>query len=195
MTDAGAPRARRPRADAERNRARLLEAAKTAFAEKGRTASLDEIARAAGVGIGTLYRRFPTRDALVEAVYRNESDQLFAAAARLARTRPPVEALRAWLLLFVDHLAVKRGMSEALGSIAGGATELKETAGAKLKDGVALLVERAVASGGVRLDMEPLDLLRALAAPASSQAARRLVDILIAGMRAPQPEGLAEARS
>jgi len=119
MTDAGAPPARRPRADAERNRARPL-SAKTVFAERGRAASLDEIARAAGVGIGTLYRRFPTRDALVEAVYRNESDQLFAAAARLARTRPPVEALRAWLLLFVDHLAVKRGMSEALGSIAGG---------------------------------------------------------------------------
>jgi len=181
MADAE-PTRRRPRADAERNRARLLEAAKTAFAEKGSAASLDEVARAAGVGIGTLYRRFPTRDALVEAVYRNESDQLYAAAARLAETRPPVEALREWLLLFLDYYAVKRGMAEALGSIAGGTSELRAASGAKLKDGATLLVDRAVAAGSIRLDIEPMDLLRALAAPASGDAARRLVDILIAGM-------------
>ncbi|RBP09125.1 TetR family transcriptional regulator [Roseiarcus fermentans] len=180
--------ARRPRADAERNRARLLEAAKAAFADKGAAASLDEIARAAGVGIGTLYRRFPTRDALVEAVFRKESDQLFAAAARLAATRPPVAALREWLLLFLDYLAVKRGMAEALSAIAAGAPDLKAASGAKLNDGVTLLVERAVASGCIRLDIEPMDLLRALAAPASTEAARRLVDILVAGMRTGRPE-------
>jgi AcrR family transcriptional regulator len=85
---------RKPRADAERNRVRLLETAKSAFAEKGSAASLDEIARIAGVGAGTLYRHFPTRDALVAAVYRNETEQLVAAAARLAEMHPPVMALR-----------------------------------------------------------------------------------------------------
>src|SRR4029077_8649104 len=93
---------RKPRADAERNRVRLLETAKAAFAEKGSGASLDEIARIAGVGAGTLYRHFPTRDALVTAVYRNETEQLVVAATRLAETHPPVMALREWLLLFVD---------------------------------------------------------------------------------------------
>ena len=83
MADEGEPAAgRRPRADAERNRLRLLDAAKAAFAEKGSAASLDEIARAAGVGIGTLYRHFPTRDALIEAVYRNETEQLVGGAPR-----------------------------------------------------------------------------------------------------------------
>src|ERR1700710_2006963 len=115
---------RKPRADAERNRARLLETAKAAFAEKGSGASLDEIARIAGVGAGTLYRHFPTRDALVAAVYRNETEQLVAAADRLAETHPPVAALREWLLLFVDYMATKHGMSEVLNSIVGGASDL-----------------------------------------------------------------------
>src|ERR1700734_4023728 len=100
---------RKPRADAERNRVRLLETAKAAFAEKGSGASLDEIARTAGVGAGTLYRHFPTRDALIEAVYRNENEQIVAAADRLAKTHPPVMALRDWLLLFVDYIATKHG--------------------------------------------------------------------------------------
>jgi AcrR family transcriptional regulator len=85
---------RKPRADAERNRVRLLETAKAAFAEKGSGASLDEIARTAGVGAGTLYRHFPNRDALVAAVYRNETEQLVVAASGLAETHPPVMALR-----------------------------------------------------------------------------------------------------
>jgi AcrR family transcriptional regulator len=183
---------RRPRADAERNRARLLEAAKTVFTEKGSAASLEEIARAAGVGIGTLYRHFPTRDALIEAVYVSESEQLFAVSAQLAKTRAPVAALREWLLIFVDYMAIKRGMLEALNSIAGGAPELKATSGARLQQAVQTLVDRAVASGDIRLDMEPLDLLRALAgvantSPESKEAARRLVDILIAGVQSRAP--------
>ena len=115
---------RKPRADAERNRARLLETAKAAFAEKGSAASLDEIARIAGVGAGTLYRHFPTRDALVEAVYRNETEQLVAAADRLAKTHPPLAALREWLSLFVDYIATKHGMSEVLNSIVVGTSDL-----------------------------------------------------------------------
>ena len=179
---------RRPRADGERNRSRLLEAAKAAFAEKGSAASLDEIARAAGVGIGTLYRHFPTRDALIEAVYRKESEQLLAEAARLGETEAPVSALREWLLLFVDYMGAKRGMSEALNSIVGGGSQIKAASGARLKQAIATLVEKAVAKGDIRLEMEPLDLLYALAGVAnttaeSKKAARRLVDILIAGMR------------
>lgn len=188
--DGDPPAARKPRADAQRNRLRLLETAKAAFSEKGSGASLDEIARAAGVGIGTLYRHFPTRDALIAAVYRNETDQLYAAAERLAQTHPPVEALREGMLLFVDYMGTKQGMSEALNSIVGGTSELYETSGVQAKQIIKMLVDRAVASGEIRLDMEPLDLFRALAGVANisagpnwKQAARSLVDVLIAGIR------------
>jgi AcrR family transcriptional regulator len=181
---------RKPRADAERNRVRLLKTAKAVFAEKGSAASLDEIARIAGLGAGTLYRHFPTRDALVAAVYRNETDQLVAAADRLAKTHPPLTALREWLLLFVDYIATKHGMSEVLNSIVGGASELYSASTAQVKSAIAKLVDRAVASGDIRLDLDSLDLLRALAGVANislgrdgEQAAKRLVDILIAGVR------------
>jgi AcrR family transcriptional regulator len=184
------PSARRPRADAQRNRGRLLETAKAAFAEKGPGASLDEIARTAGVGAGTLYRHFPTRDALIEAVYRNENEQLVAAADRLAETHSPTGALREWLLLFVDYMATKQGMYEALNSLAGGTSDLYSASTARLKQAIARLIDRAVASGDVRLDIDPLDLLRALAGVASvsagpdgKQAAKRMVDILVAGVR------------
>ncbi|QEH34953.1 HTH-type transcriptional regulator AcrR [Aquisphaera giovannonii] len=180
---------RKPRADAQRNRAHLLDVAKSAFAEKGSAASLDEIARRAGVGIGTLYRHFPTRDALIEAVYRNEVEQLGEAASRLAAECPPVEALRAWLLLFVEYLGTKRGMSEALDSLVGGASELRAASGEMVKRSVAMLAGRA--SGELRLDFDPLDLLRALAGVANMgsgpdwrRSAGRLVDVLIAGLRA-----------
>ena len=191
MVDEGkAATARKPRADAQRNRIRLLETAKAAFAEKGPGASLDEIARTAGVGAGTLYRHFPTRDALIEAVYRNETEQLVAAATRLAETHSPTGALREWLLLFVDHMATKHGMSEALNSIVGGPSELYSVSAEQMKRAIAKLIDRAVASGDIRLDLDPLDLLRALAGvanissgPDGKQAAKRMVDILIAGVR------------
>jgi AcrR family transcriptional regulator len=181
---------RKPRADAERNRVRLLETAKAAFAKKGSGASLDEIARTAGVGAGTLYRHFPTRDALVAAVYRNETEQLIAAADRLAKTHSPLTALREWLLLFVDYVATKHGMYEVLNSIVGGTSDLYSTSTAQVKQAIAKLVDRAVASGDIRLDLDSLDLLRALAGvanigqgPDGERAAKRLVDILIAGVR------------
>jgi AcrR family transcriptional regulator len=181
---------RKPRADAERNRVRLLETAKAAFAEKGSAASLDEIARIAGVGAGTLYRHFPTRDALVAAVYRNETEQLVAAADRLAETHPPVTALREWLLLFVDYIATKHGMYEVLNSIVGGTSDLYSASTAQVKQAIAKLVDRAVASGDIRLDLDSLDLLRALAGvaniglgPDGERAAKHMVDILIAGVR------------
>ena len=185
---------RKPRADAQRNRALLLKTAKAAFAEKGAAASLDEIARTAGVGAGTLYRHFPTRDALIEAVYRNETAQLVAAADRLAETHSPLGALREWLLLFVDHMATKHGMSEALNSIVGGTSDLYSATTAQVKQAIARLIDRAVASGDIRLDFDPLDLLRALdgvanisSGPDGKQAARRMVDILIAGVGTQAP--------
>ena len=181
---------RRPRADAQRNRLRLLETARAVFTDKGADASLDAIARAAGVGIGTLYRHFPTRDALVEEVYRNATQQLANAATTLAEAYPPVEALRQWMLLFVDHLATKRVMAEALNALVGGTSELYAASGTQMKAAIALLVDRAVASGDIQLSVEPLDLLRALAGVANvgsgphwEESAKRLVDILIAGVR------------
>ena len=191
MADADEPAAvRKPRADAQRNRVRLLETAKAAFAEKGSAASLDEIARIAGVGAGTLYRHFPTRDALVAAVYRNETERLVAAADRLAQTHPPVMALREWLLLFVDYIATKHGMHEVLNSIVGGTSDLYSASTAQVKQAIAKLVECAVVSGDIRLELDPLDLLRALAGvaniglgPDGERAAKSMVDILIAGVR------------
>ena len=184
--------ARPLRADAQRNRARLIEVAKAMFSEGGAETSLEAIARAAGVGIGTLYRHFPTRDALIEAVYLTEMQNLAEAAPRFAEALPPVEALRAWLRLFVDHIATKQVMAPVLASMVGGPSGLCTDSGAQVKAAIGLLVDRAVASGDIRLDIDPLDLLRALAGvagissvPGWEESAKRLVDILIAGVRIP----------
>src|ERR1700733_7020504 len=99
---------RRPRADAQRNRERILDIAKEAFTRSGANISLDDVAKQAGVGPGTLYRHFPTREALLEAVYRTEVEKLAAAEGEFAETMPPIEALRAWMLLFVDYIAAKQ---------------------------------------------------------------------------------------
>jgi AcrR family transcriptional regulator len=180
---------RKGRVDAERNRQRLLEAAKAVFAEKAASASLEEIARVAGVGIGTLYRHFPTRDALIEAVYRHEVEQLALAAARLSAKHLPIAALREWLLVFVDYLDAKYGMAAVLNLLVSGTSALYADSGAQMKQAIAKLTDAAVTSGDIRMDMEPLDLLRALAGvmnrepgPDSKRAARRLVDILVAGI-------------
>jgi AcrR family transcriptional regulator len=185
-------RPRKPRADAERNRERLLEVAKAAFAEVGADVSLDEIARRAGLGIGTLYRRFPTRDAIVEAVYRREVEQLADAAARLIARLPPGEALREWMRLFVDYVAAKKVIAPALNLIVGGASELYASTRTRITEAMSLLVERARASGDIRADADPADLLRALAgfthfntAPGWEASARRLIDILMDGLRSP----------
>jgi AcrR family transcriptional regulator len=186
-----APRAvRKPRADARRNRDGLLEAAKAAFAEVGAEASLDEIARRAGVGIGTLYRHFPTRDAIVEAVYRREVQQLADAAPRLIESMAPAEALRAWMRLFIDYIAAKRVIAPALKSLVGGGSALYADSRSRINEAIALLVERAQASGDIRPNADPTDLLRALigfayvnSAPDWEASARRLIDLLIDGLR------------
>ncbi len=181
---------RKPRCDAQLNRERLLEVAKAAFTRSGANASLDEIAKEAGVGAGTLYRHFPTRDALIEAVYRTEVEKLAAAERRFAAAMSPVEALRAWMLLFVDYIAAKHLIAPALNAYVGGAPKLFEGSRAQIKGAIDSLVTRAIESGDIRKDIEPFDLLRALigvsnvaTSPDWQQSARRLVDILIAGSR------------
>src|SRR5208282_5540861 len=127
------PARRKPRTDAQRNRERILEVAKEAFTRSGASTSLDDIAKQAGVGAGTLYRNFPTRDALLEAVYRSEVEKLAAAERKFTEKMPPVEALRAWMLLFVDYIAAKQIIAPALNTIVGGPSELFEATGAQIK--------------------------------------------------------------
>jgi AcrR family transcriptional regulator len=182
--------ARKPRLDAQRNRERILEVAKEAFTRFGASASLDDIATQAGVGPGTLYRHFPTRDALIEAVYHTEVEKLAGAERRFAEAMPPIEALRAWMLLFVDHIAAKQIIAPALNSLVGGPSKLYEGSRSQIQGAIDALVKRAIKSGDVRRDLEPFDLLRALIGVAHvasgldwQQSAKRLVDILIAGSR------------
>src|SRR5262252_8748605 len=156
------PATRRPRTDALMNRERILEAAKEAFTRFGAEASLDDIAKRAGVGPGTLYRHFPTRDALIETVYRSEVEKLAAAERTFAETMPPIEALRAWMLLFVDHIAAKQIIAPALHTIVGGPSKLYEGSRAQVLGAINALVKRAMESGDVRPDLDPFDLLRAL---------------------------------
>jgi AcrR family transcriptional regulator len=181
---------RKPRADAQRNRERILEVAKQEFTRSGVNASLEEIARLSGVGPGTLYRHFPTRDTLIEAVYRTEVEKLAAAAPRFGETLPPVDALRAWMLLFIDHIAAKQIIAPALNTLAGGPSKLYEGSRGQIREAIDTLVERAIVSGDIRKDLDPFDLIRALIGLAQvssgsdwKQSARRLVEILIAGSR------------
>jgi AcrR family transcriptional regulator len=181
---------RRPRADAQRNRESILEAAKQAFTRFGADASLDDIAKQSGVGAGTLYRHFPTRDALIEAVYRSEVEKLAMAERRYSETMPPMEALRAWMLLFVDHIAAKQIIAPALNAVVGGPSKLYESSRSQIQAAIDALVQRAIMSGDIRADLDPFDLLRALigvahvaSGPDWLQSARRLVDILITGSR------------
>jgi len=190
VTDEKKPR-RRPRSDGQRNRENLLKVAKAAFTAGEVDIPLDEVARRAGVGIGTLYRHFPNRDALIEAVYRAELDSLADAAPILAAQHPPVEALRAWMRLFVDYIAAKLVIAPALNGLAGGTGALYAQSGTVLQDAIEKLMAAAVASGDISADIEPVDLLRALAGvsnyaagPGWETSAKRLVDILIAGSRA-----------
>ena len=188
---------RKPRADAQRNRERILEVAKEAFTRSGANASLDDIARQSGVGAGTLYRHFPTRDALLEAVYRTEVEKLAAAEKKFAESMPPIEALRAWMMLFVDYIATKKIIAPALNAMVGGPSKVIEASYAQTQAAIRALVKRAIESGEMRRDIDAVDLLKALvgvafmsASPDWQQSARRLVDILIAGSRpiAPQAE-------
>ncbi len=181
---------RKPRADAQRNRERILEVAKKEFTRSGANASLEEIAKKAGVGPGTLYRHFPTREELLVAVYRSEMEKLAAAERTFADTLPPVEALRAWLLLFVDAVETKQIIVPVLNTLVGDPKKVFETSHAQIHEALRALVKRAIKSGDIRKDLDPIDLLRALVGVANvatgpdwRYSARRLVDILVTGSR------------
>ena len=181
---------RKPRADALRNRDRLLAAAKAVFSAGGPDASLEAVARRADVGIGTLYRHFPTREALYEAVYRHEVEQLGELADELKGEASPVEALRLWLRSNVEFVATKKGMSAALALAAQANSELMAFSYDRLTKAVGALLDRAVAAGEIRGDVGPEDLLRALIGmcylhdqPGWQASVVRLLDVFVDGLR------------
>jgi AcrR family transcriptional regulator len=181
---------RKPRADAVRNRERVLEAAKAVFSAGGADASLEAVARAAGVGIGTLYRHFPTREALFEAVYRREVQQLADLAEQLKQEASPVDALRQWMRSNVEFVATKKGMTAALALAAYKNSELYSFSFDKLTRAVGGLLHRAVAAGEIRNDISPEDLIRALVGmcymhdqPGWQTSVLRLLDVFIDGLR------------
>jgi AcrR family transcriptional regulator len=182
--------ARRPRADAVRNRERVLQAAKAVFSAGGSEASLEAVAGQAGVGIGTLYRHFPTREALFEAVYRREVQQLSELAEQLKSEAAPVDALRRWLRSNVEFVATKKGMLAALALTVDGSSELYAHTFDRLTKAVGALLDRAIAAGEIRADISPEDLLRALVGmcymhdqPGWQNSVLRLVDVFVDGLR------------
>ncbi|WP_028158919.1 TetR/AcrR family transcriptional regulator [Bradyrhizobium japonicum] len=192
---------RKPRADAVRNRERVLEAAKVVFNAGGREASLEAVAKRAGVGIGTLYRHFPTREDLFEAVYRREVEQLSELAEQLKNAKDPVDALRRWLRSNVEFVATKKGMSAALALTFQSSSELAAFSMDRLTRAIGSLLDRAVAAGQMRGDVSPEDLLRALVGmcymhdqPGWQSSVLRMLDVFVDGLRV-QPAGKAKARA
>jgi AcrR family transcriptional regulator len=153
---------RAQRCDAMRNRERLVQVASETFAAKGVEASLEEIARTAGVGIGTLYRHFPSRDALVEAVYRHNVEQLCAGAEELRAELPPGAALAEWMQRFVSYVASKRGLATYLKSVVTADSDLFTSSFARVEQTITKLVDDAAAAGDIRGGVDGMDLLRAL---------------------------------
>ena len=181
---------RKPRADAIRNRERVLEAAKAVFSAGGAEASLEAVAREAGVGIGTLYRHFPTREALFEAVYRREVQQLADLAEQLKQEAKPIDALRQWMRSIVKFVATKKGMSAALTLAVDKNSKLFSSSADRLARTVGGLLDRAIAAGEIRDDISPEDLLRAVVGmcymhdqPGWQTSVLRLVDVFIDGLR------------
>src|SRR2546423_5441737 len=176
------------RADAQRNRDRLLEVAVRALSHDG-DVTLDAIAREAGVGIGTLYRHFPTREALVEAAYRNELARLCDAVPELLSTLPPDQAMRTWMDRFVDYMTTKRGMADALRAVIASGGNPYAQSRDRLMDAIGALLRAGAAAGTVRSDVEPADVLASLSGvslaagePAQRDQARRLLDLLMDGL-------------
>jgi AcrR family transcriptional regulator len=178
------------RADARRNRDRLLSAAVRAFSQDGADVTLDAIAKDAGVGIGTLYRHFPTREALIEAAYRSELARLCEAVPDLLQDMRPDEATRAWMDRYIEYMTTKRGMADALRAvIASGGTPYAQSRD-RLITAITSLLQAGAASGTLRADIEPADVLASLSGislaagePAQRAQARRLLDLLMDGLR------------
>src|SRR6202045_2576736 len=192
---------RKPRADAVRNRERVVEAAKTVFSAGGPEASLEAVARTAGVGIGTLYRHFSTREALFEAVYRREVQHLADLAEQLKQEAQPVDALRHWMRSNVKFVATKKGMSAALALAAYKNPELFSASFDSLTRAVGTLLDRAIAAGEIRDDISPQDLVRALIGmcymhdqPGWQASVLRLVDVFIDGLRIPPSPPAAQTK-
>ncbi|RUT25156.1 TetR family transcriptional regulator [Asaia sp. W19] len=186
MTDT--PKARRPRSDGQRSRLALLAAARSAFMAGESDIRMDAIASRAGVGVGTLYRHFADRSALIEAVYADERDQLVASAPVLAASHEPLEALRQWMQLFVAYAATKKIMTPVLETVTGGAASLHERSGAPIIDAMQRLTSACVAAGVLRDDIDPMDMLRAVygvctIAGDRPQQAIQFIDIVLAGAR------------
>ena len=165
----------------------------------GAEATLDDIARRAGIGPGTLYRHFPTRDALIEAVFRSHVEKLTAAGQRFAATLRPLDALRAWMLVFIDYAEGKLLILPAMDTVPGGSMRMIEGTRGLIHGTFRALVERAIESGELRAGTDPDDIIRAFfgvfhttSLPGWESSARRIVDILIAGSRTPgEPAGRA----
>ncbi|WP_193374364.1 TetR/AcrR family transcriptional regulator [Bradyrhizobium liaoningense] len=188
--DDHADQIRKPRADAVRNRERVLEAAKAVFNAGGPEASLEAVAKRAGVGIGTLYRHFPTREDLFEAVYRREVEQLSELAEQLKYAKDPVDALRRWLRSNVEFVATKKGMSAALALTFQSSSELAAFSMDRLTKAIGSLLDRAVAAGQMRGDISPEDLLRTLVGmcymhdqPGWQSSVLRMLDVFVDGLR------------
>jgi AcrR family transcriptional regulator len=189
-TSAAKKTARKPRADAQRNRERILEVAKQIFTRRGAEATMDEIAKRAKIGPGTLYRHFPTRDDLLAAVYIGEVERLAEAQREFSAELPPVKALRAWMLVFIDYIAAKKLIAPALDAMAGGPSRVFQQSSRLMEEAANALANRAVASRDLRSDVDPMDMLRAIYGISSAGStddwpakARRFVDILIQGSR------------
>jgi AcrR family transcriptional regulator len=186
--------ARPKRADAQRNRDRLLEVAVSAFSHDGPDVTLESIASDAGVGIGTLYRHFPTREALIEAAYRNELARLCAGVPELIETLPADVALRMWMDRFIDYLATKHGMAEALRRvIASGGNPFAESR-ESLLGAIGSLLQAGAAQGVLRGDVDPADVMFGISgvslvagAPEQRDQAGRLLDLLLDGLRYRSP--------
>jgi AcrR family transcriptional regulator len=189
MTGPSSASVRKSRSDALRNRERVLKAATDVFNAGGADASLEAVARRAGVGIGTLYRHFPTREDLYEAVYRREVEQLGELAEQLKNEPKPVDALRRWLRSTVEFVATKKGMPAALALAAHGNPELNRYSRDRLSKAVGALLDRAGASGEIRSDISPEDMIRALVGmclmhdrPGWQSTVSRLLDVFVDGL-------------
>lgn len=189
VEEIGGKPAPKMRADARRNEEAVLEAAKIVFARSGVAAPIREIAAEAGVGLGTLYRRFPTRADLIAAVFRREVDACAAAAAIFAAEREPADALAAWLMRYTRFLATKQGLAAALHSGDPAFAALPDYFRERFEPALAMLLTSAADTGQARADVAPYDLLRAignLAATSGDDGAahtERMVMLLIDGLR------------
>ncbi|MFD9355724.1 TetR/AcrR family transcriptional regulator [Streptomyces sp. NPDC060031] len=184
--DAGRPL----RADAQRNRDKILAAAVRVFTEEGLDAHFERIAKEAGVGTGTLYRNFPTREALIEAAYRNEVARLCDSVPALLEAMAPHEALRAWTRRFIDYATAKLGMADAMRAVLAAGTNPYADSHQMIQDALATLMEAGTAAGAIRSDISPTDMFAALAGialtsarPEQREQAERLLDLTLDGLR------------